>query len=1111
MTAETPPYHREYLVSASLPLAQLYIRAFNAKDSRGRHDNCFYLFECMIKLAACPLIASYLAEVRQGGERDEKLDRLLAQIALPSLGQWLGFLRETSRHVAKRPDAATHPLGHVWDQLNQKRSDLAGTVDLFRRIKNGPQGKVSGAKSVSLLELFGSLVQYRNAVFGHGATRHEAFYENEMGPLLLRAVNDVVGEDVLRWLGPDGSRLIYVREVRRVSKETVQVDAVDLTGLHSGRLDPIAIPISSAAHVLPNQVCLQWPGSPVLLDLDPLLVYREDGLTEEVLLLNRDRNAKHVEYLSYTTGQTNRTRETTAAMQQLLETITGKEISQDHLNDIEESVREIDGISLPHDSSQGSSDDSKFEGSDQLRISDFEIFGQLGQGSMGVVYLAGQHSLGRTVALKMLTRNLTNDATAQARFHREIKALAQSDHPNIVKILCSGRTPTGQLYYAMEYVSGSSLDAIWTELQQTRKMSVTTLNGATWAKGVIRAGRKTADDSFERKVSDAKKEILEAATQSASLDDSVDVSEDSIEDLSSSSYNDISSLAGGMIYTAPRVPSLAEIADEDESYDRCVARVIRDAARALQVVHDQNIIHRDIKPSNLAVTFDASRIVLMDFGLAKGNNLGTATATRDSGFLGTLRYAAPEQFATSTLEVGPPADVRALGVTMWEMLTRRRLFEDSQDEAQLALSVHQKDVPLLRTVDESFPKDLEAIVSRATERTISDRIPTAAALADHLDEFLDGRPVTLRSRSLVERFGRGLREQKVLALAASFALVVLVVSFIVWRQYDHLGTMQVYEIEPPLGLEAAPVPSDNLMTRARVELGKQLFFDKRLSANDDMACVTCHDPAHGYSVPRPIKGFLKGHAVSRSAQTLVNVSYHQTLFWDGRADNLEMHALMPILNPHEMAMPSAKILEEKLHRIPGYVSAFRETFESEIKADDIARAIAAFERTLLAGDSPYDRFKAGDNSALSDSAKRGMDVFFHKATCHSCHKGSMFSDGEYHNIGVDFGKEDRDAGRSRFEPDEYLKELSRHSFRTPPLRDIVRTPPYMHNGSLKTLADVVEYYDRGGTADPEKDPRMKPLKLTAAEKTDLVEFLAVGLKSHSYPRTEPPELPADGS
>lgn len=211
-----------------MPLAQLYIRAFNARDSRGRHDNCFYLFECLIKLAACPLIASYLAEVRQGGERNKKLDRLLAQIALPSLGQWLGFLRETSRHVARRPDAVTHPLGHVWEQLNQKRSDLAGALDLFRQIKNGPQGKVSGSKSVSLLELFGSLVQYRNAVFGHGATRHESFYEEEMGPLLLRAVNDVLGEGVLRWLGPDGSRLIFVREVRRVSKETVEVDAVAL-------------------------------------------------------------------------------------------------------------------------------------------------------------------------------------------------------------------------------------------------------------------------------------------------------------------------------------------------------------------------------------------------------------------------------------------------------------------------------------------------------------------------------------------------------------------------------------------------------------------------------------------------------------------------------------------------------------------------------------------------------------------------------------------------------------------------------------------------------------------------------------------------------------------
>ena len=139
-----------------------------------------------------------------------------------------------------------------------------------------------------------------------------------------------------------------------------------------------------------------------------------------------------------------------------------------------------------------------------------------------------------------------------------------------------------------------------------------------------------------------------------------------------------------------------------------------------------------------------------------------------------------------------------------------------------------------------------------------------------------------------------------------------------------------------------------------------------------------------------------------------------------------------------------------------------------------------------------------------------MEIFFRKALCHSCHKGAVFSDGEYHNIGVGFGEEQRDQGRSLFETDDYLKKLARFSFRTPPLRDIIRTPPYMHNGSLQSLRDVVEYYSRGGTADSDKDGRIKPLNLTDEEKADLVEFLAVGLKSGSYPHTEAPELPPDG-
>jgi hypothetical protein len=171
MAAKASEFNREYLVRLPLPLAQLYSRAFNAKDARAQHDNALYLFESFVKLATAPAVACYLQEVDAGRPRVAELDRLLTQLALTSMGQWVGMLRELSRHFGSRTDAATHPLGRVWIQLTMPRRDLAGIVALFRRIKNGPDGQPAGDQSCTLSELFDALVQYRNGVFGHGAAR----------------------------------------------------------------------------------------------------------------------------------------------------------------------------------------------------------------------------------------------------------------------------------------------------------------------------------------------------------------------------------------------------------------------------------------------------------------------------------------------------------------------------------------------------------------------------------------------------------------------------------------------------------------------------------------------------------------------------------------------------------------------------------------------------------------------------------------------------------------------------------------------------------------------------------------------------------------------------
>src|SRR5262245_29809846 len=278
-------FRRDYLLRLPLPLAQLYSRAFNAKDARARHDNGFYLFEALIKLAAIPLVASYLENVKQGGGRGGKIDRVLLKLALPAQGQCVQILRELAAHIASLPDAATHALGHVQGQL-EKRHELPGLINLYRRIKNGPDGEPAADKTCSLLELFEVLVRYRNLAFGHGAAREESFYEREMGPLLTPAVNEVLREDLFSPLGPKGSELVYITEVRKISDEHYEAQLRELIGTQGERSDPIELTAAQAALLSPYRVALLWPGRKIPLRLDPLLAYRESGVNEEVLFLN---------------------------------------------------------------------------------------------------------------------------------------------------------------------------------------------------------------------------------------------------------------------------------------------------------------------------------------------------------------------------------------------------------------------------------------------------------------------------------------------------------------------------------------------------------------------------------------------------------------------------------------------------------------------------------------------------------------------------------------------------------------------------------------------------------------------------------------------------------
>jgi serine/threonine protein kinase len=374
---------------------------------------------------------------------------------------------------------------------------------------------------------------------------------------------------------------------------------------------------------------------------------------------------------------------------------------------------------------------------------------------MGVVYLARQQSLGRLVALKMLPADLAGDAVALARFQREVRALARCDHPNIVKVLTSGTRPDGQLYYTMEYVPGCDLELVWRELSGPDGQGMaSSLGSTTWARAILSASRKQ------------RRQAAREATRAGSCDGTA-VPPAPRPTAEPSSGEPAEPLP------LPPLPELPAAVDDPGGYERRVARLVRDAALALQAVHDQHIIHRDVKPANLMITPDGTRVVLMDFGLAKGQTV-TLSASRQGGLLGTLRYAAPEQLAAGTLTVGPPADVRGLGVTLWELLTRRRLFAEAEDEKQLAGLIHDHDVPLLRSVDPTLDPDLEAIGARAVERRVADRIPTARQLAEYLQLYLDGKPLPIRPPTMAEMLKRWMRQHKVRVAVSGLLLLVLV-------------------------------------------------------------------------------------------------------------------------------------------------------------------------------------------------------------------------------------------------------------------------------------------------------------------------------------------------
>lgn len=278
----------------------------------------------------------------------------------------------------------------------------------------------------------------------------------------------------------------------------------------------------------------------------------------------------------------------------------------------------------------------------------------------------------------------------------------------------------------------------------------------------------------------------------------------------------------------------------------------------------------------------------------------------------------------------------------------------------------------------------------------------------------------------------------------------------------------------PLGLDLyMPVPEDNPITAESIALGRQLFNDRRLSRDRTVACSSCHDPDRAFSAPEAVSPGVFGRRGRRNAPALINRGWGRSFFWDGRTATLEDQVLQPIDDPNEMDLP----IDEAATRVG-------------LWPRDMSRALATYIRSIMSGNAPYDRYIYGDRTALSPEAQDGLRVFREKGNCTACHLGPNFTDEKFHNTGIAWAA----GGRAGSSPDEGRAAVSgrledRGAFKTPTLREVERSAPYMHDGSMASIEAVIDYYDRGGNRHPRLAPELRPLALTGLEKQALATFL----------------------
>ena len=708
-------------------------RAQNAKSSMERYYASYILWEATLKLLGSVAIVRYAGL----DDHDADLKQRLHTLARPSLGHWWEYVRRLVPVLAASGDGQFVSIGELL--LGKSRDDLPASAGLLALLDESLTGKAAARSTVRLTELFDRLVRYRNTKIGHGAPGQGSpdQYGRMASSILATMVELFQRIDFMA-----GGRLVFVEDVRRLMSGEWLVERFELTGEAPRRLESQTISEDRIAD-LPRPGRISWTSNsagPIAesVSLHPLVLFESES--DQFYFLNARRGRGNAEYLCYANNETIQRETLTGEHRELLAELLGTEVASDSVN------------ALAAASQAEESSDPIVDTVSQRTIGEYELLGKIGQGGMGAVYRAWQPSLGRQVALKTLLK--PGDPKAEARFRREIQALGRVDHPNVVKVFTSG-SHGDQWFYTMELIEGADLATV---CQQLGESDARTLTQSDWLLAVSSASVLTrqAEQSLLDTTARAKS-LTSTSTGRSFLESCVDIKV----------ANEASSTGRSFI-------------------ERCV-EILRQAALAAHALHQKRVLHRDIKPGNIMLTPDGNQVVLMDLGLAQLADESEGRITRTRQFVGTLRYASPEQVLSVPLDVR--ADVYSLGATLWELLTLRPLFgaTDAMPTPELMLKIQSTDPVSPRKINPSIPEDLAAIVLKCLMKDRTLRYGSAEDLAEDLARWQTGDIVHAQPPSFAyytSRFFQRYRSRIIASVSSVVAAFIVISSLAIWADFQ---------------------------------------------------------------------------------------------------------------------------------------------------------------------------------------------------------------------------------------------------------------------------------------------------------------------------------------